>query len=221
MGNVFMGACPGMPRGRYDDEALRARALELRSKGLSYREIARELGCSVFKVYQIISPYESPRSRIKQVLELATRVEELDRKLRELESLASRLESTVKPPVFNIEADLELLCRVAAYRVNMGVCAYMDGEGYCNRWCFYNVRVSGLNARRYSEELEDEGNGKGEVWECYEPNVLTHWALCLVCPAYTPADDDGSRKILEDRIVECVNGKLVFRKIERATPNAT
>jgi len=70
-----------MPRRRYDDEALRARALELRAKGLSYREIARELGCSVFKVYQLISPYESPRSRIRQVHELATRVEELGGKI--------------------------------------------------------------------------------------------------------------------------------------------
>ena len=65
-----------MPRKKYDDEALRARALELRSKGLSYREIAHELGCSVFKVYQLISPYESTRSRVGQVHELATRVEE-------------------------------------------------------------------------------------------------------------------------------------------------
>jgi hypothetical protein len=151
---------PGVPRRRYDDEALRARALELRSKGLSYREIARELGRSVFKVYQLISPYESPRSRIKQVYELVTRVEELDRRLRDLESLASRLEATVKPSAFNIEADLELICRIAAYRVNMGVCAYMDSEGYCNRWCFYNLRVSGLKARRYVDELEDEGNGR-------------------------------------------------------------
>jgi len=203
---------PEVPRRRYNDEALRARVLELRSKGLSYREIARELGCSVFKVYQLISPYESPRSRIRQVQELATRVEELSSKLRELEVLASRLEATVKPSVFS-EADLELVCRVAAYRVNMGLCAYMDSEGYCNRWCFYNVRVSGLNARRYSEEFG------GEVWECYEPNVLTHWMLCLVCPAYTPADDDRRREILGDRYVECVNGKLVFRRIERATPN--
>jgi predicted transcriptional regulator len=202
-----------VPRKRYDDEALRARALELRSKGLSYREIARELGCSVFKVYQLIAPYESPRSRIRQVHELATKVEELDRKLRDLESLASRLEVAVKPPVFNIEADLELICRVAAYRVNMGLCAYMDSEGYCSRWCFYDLRASGLNARRYSEEFG------GEVWECYEPNVLTHWMLCLVCPAYTPADDDRRREILGDRYVECVNGKLVFRRIERATPN--
>jgi transposase len=205
---------PGVPRKRYDDEALRARALELRSKGLSYREIARELGCSVFKVYQLIAPYESPRSRIRQVHELSTRVEELSRKLREIESLASRLEVAVKPPVFNVEADLRLLCEIAAYKFNMGVCANMDSEGYCNRWCFYDMRVvSGLNARRYSEEYE------GEVSECYEPNVMTHWALCLVCPAYTPADDSRRREILGDRIVECVEGKLVFRKIERSTPS--
>jgi transposase-like protein len=208
-----------VPKRRYNDETLRQKALELRSRGLSYREIARELGCSVFKVHQLISPHESPRSRIKQVVELATRVEELDRKLRDLEGLASRLEAVVKPPAFNIEPDLELVCSIAAYRVNMGVCAYMDSEGYCNRWCFHNLRVGGLNARRHVEEIEDEGNGEGDVWECYEPNVLTHWALCLVCPSYTPADDDRRREILRDRYVECVNGKLVFRKIERATPN--
>jgi DNA-binding CsgD family transcriptional regulator len=56
----------GVPRKRYDDEALRARALELRAKGLSYREIARELGCGVFKVYQLVSPYESLRSRVRR-----------------------------------------------------------------------------------------------------------------------------------------------------------
>ncbi len=38
-----------MPKRRYDDEALRQRALELRARGLSYREIAGELGCSVFQ----------------------------------------------------------------------------------------------------------------------------------------------------------------------------
>jgi hypothetical protein len=48
---------------------------------LNYREIASELGCSVFKVHQLISPYESPRSRIRQVHELAARVEELGGKI--------------------------------------------------------------------------------------------------------------------------------------------
>ncbi len=50
-----------------------------------------------FKVHQLMSPYESPRSRIRRVRELAARVEELSSKLGDLEVLASRLESTVKP----------------------------------------------------------------------------------------------------------------------------
>jgi orotate phosphoribosyltransferase-like protein len=89
-----------MPKKRYDDEALRARALELRSKGLSYREIARELGCSVFKVYQLISPYESPRSWIRQVLELARMVDELGRRVDELNAELGELKrrlSQLKP----------------------------------------------------------------------------------------------------------------------------
>jgi orotate phosphoribosyltransferase-like protein len=39
-----------MPKKKYDDEALRARALELRVKGLSYREIAGSLAV-VFSKY--------------------------------------------------------------------------------------------------------------------------------------------------------------------------
>jgi orotate phosphoribosyltransferase-like protein len=57
-----------MPKRKYDDEVLRARALELRAKGLSYREIAGSLVVVFFKVHQLISPYESPRSKIKQWL---------------------------------------------------------------------------------------------------------------------------------------------------------
>ena len=48
-------------------------------------------------MHQLISHYESPRSRVRQVQEPATRVEELGRKLRDLEVLASRLEVAVKP----------------------------------------------------------------------------------------------------------------------------
>jgi predicted transcriptional regulator len=180
-----------MPRKRYD-EALRARALELRSKGLSYREIARELGCSVFKVHQLISPYESPRSRIKQIHELATRVEELSSKLRELEVLASRLESTVKPPVFNIGVDLQLLCRnVMEARMTYRPCIHMDSDGYCTRH-FVTERVEGLDCKK------GVVRGVVDVEVCY-PNVLAHWLFCMLCPYYTPAEGEEAERILGDR----------------------
>jgi len=200
-----------MPRRKYDDEALRARALELRSRGLSYREIARELGCSVFKVYQLIAPYESPRSRIRQVVELATRVEELSRKLRDLEVLASRLGSTVKPPAFNIEPALQLLCRnVMEARMEYRPCKYMDSDGYCTRQ-FVTERVEGLDCRRGIVR------GVVDVEVCY-PNVLTHWLFCLLCPHYTPAEGEEAERILGDRWVECINGRLVLRGPEESNP---
>jgi predicted transcriptional regulator len=41
----------GVPRRKYGGDVLGQKALELRARGLSYREIARELGCSVFEVH--------------------------------------------------------------------------------------------------------------------------------------------------------------------------
>lgn len=73
-----------MPRKIYDDEKLRQKATELRPKGMSYRQVAKELGCSVYKVCEILSPYESPQSRLKQVAELTNRVDELLAKVDEL-----------------------------------------------------------------------------------------------------------------------------------------
>ena len=203
-----------MPKKRYDDEALRARALELRAKGLSYREIAGELGCSVFKVHQLISPYESPRSRIRQVHELATRVEELGRRLRELEVLASRLEATVKPPVFNIGPDLELLCRnVIEARMTYGPCIHMDSDGYCTRlFVFASERVEGLDCKKGFIRGAEE-----DIEVCY-PSVLTHWLFCLLCPYYTPAEGEEAERILGDRWAECINGRLVLRGPEESNP---
>jgi transcriptional regulator with XRE-family HTH domain len=201
----------GVPRRRYDDEALRARALELRAKGLSYREIARELGCSVFKVYQLISPYESPKSRIRQVVELAGRVEELSRRLRDLEGLASRLEAAVKPPVFNIGPDLELLCRnVMEARMTYRPCIHMDPDGYCTRH-FVIGRVEGLDCRK------GVVRGVRDVEVCY-PSVLTHWFFCLLCPDYMPAEGEEAERILGDRWVECVDGRLVLVGPEESNP---
>jgi predicted transcriptional regulator len=203
-----------VPRKRYDDEALRARALELRSKGLSYREIARELGCSVFKVHQLISSYESPRSRIRQVHELATRVEELSRRLRDLEVLASRLEVAVKPPVFNIGPDLELLCRdVMEARMTYRPCIHMDSDGYCRRhFVFASERVEGLDCRKGFIR-----GAEGDIEVCY-PSVLTHWFFCLLCPYYTPAEGEEAERILGGRWAECINGRLVLRGPEESNP---
>jgi transposase-like protein len=196
----------GVPRRRYDDEALRQKALELRSKGLSYREIARELGCSVFKVHQLIAPYESPKSRVKQVVELAGRIGELSRRLRELEVLASRLEATVKPPAFNIGPDLELLCRnVMEARMTYRPCRHMDPEGYCTRhFVFASERVEGLDCKKGFIRGAEE-----DIEVCY-PSVLTHWFFCMLCPYYTPAEGEEAERILGDRWVECINGRLVL-----------
>jgi predicted transcriptional regulator len=183
---------PGVPRKKYDDDALRQRALELRARGLSYREIARELGCSVFKVHQLISPYESPRSRIRQVQELAARVDELSRKIRDLEGLASRLEATVKPPVFNIEADLRLLCHAMEARMTYRPCRYMDSDGYCTRR-FVVERVEGIDCRK------GVVRGVRDVEVCY-PSVLTHWFYCMLCPDYTPAEGEEAERILGEQV---------------------
>jgi orotate phosphoribosyltransferase-like protein len=47
-----------MSRARVVDESIRAKAIELRSKGLSYREIARELGISVATAFRLVKSVE-------------------------------------------------------------------------------------------------------------------------------------------------------------------
>jgi orotate phosphoribosyltransferase-like protein len=44
-----------MPKKKYNDEELKQKALELRKQGLSYREIAKKLNCSIFKVHEVLS----------------------------------------------------------------------------------------------------------------------------------------------------------------------
>jgi len=188
-----------MPKKRYDDEALRARALELRSKGLSYREIARELGCSVFKVYQLISPYESPRSRIRQVLELARMVDELGRRVDELNAKLGELErrlSQLKPledlsrvvqdlrgdvdslstRILELEYDMDLI-RESVSRRHRGSseCVYVDRDGYCTMW-YWMGKVEGWDMR--------EGVSRGR--KIYYLNVRKHPLICTSCPTYKP-----------------------------------
>ena len=88
-----------MPKKVYDDDKLRERALELRRRGYSFRQIAKELGCSVYKAYDLISQYEKPSHRLKQAIELADKVEKisseveiLTKKLKKLTLKTSKIE---------------------------------------------------------------------------------------------------------------------------------
>ncbi|MCC6005737.1 MAG: helix-turn-helix domain-containing protein [Thermofilum sp.] len=179
-----------MGRKRYDDDALRAKALELRREGLSYREIARRLGCSVYKVWELISPHENIRSRIKQVAELAQKLDELSRRVGEIEEkisrvrgleglaeLASRIER-LERVVSMMEDDLVIMQFSALYKVLENPCRWINGEGYCTLRCLEEWEIRGTNwvVRR---EVVD-----GEV--VYRLNVKEHPWLCLECPFYEP-----------------------------------
>ncbi len=188
-----------MPKRRYDDEVLGARALKLRSRGLSYREIARELGCSVFKVYQLIAPYESPRSRIRQVLELARMVDELGRrvgelsaKLGELEHRLSQLKSledmskavydlrgyvdSLSTRILELEDAMDLIRESVSRRLRgRSECIHIDRNGYCTMWRWMG-KVEGWDMR--------EGVSGGR--KVYHLNVRKHPLVCTSCPTYKP-----------------------------------
>jgi transcriptional regulator with XRE-family HTH domain len=89
MNRLFLGV--NMGKKRYNDGVLGSRVLELRREGLSYREIARRLGCGVYKVWELLSPLENPRSRTRQMAELAQRVDELSKRISEVEEKMSRV----------------------------------------------------------------------------------------------------------------------------------
>jgi len=178
-----------MPRKRYDDEMLRERALELRGRGLTYREIAKELGCSVYKIHELLSPIESPKSRIKQVVELSKRVEELRKEVEELgmkiEGLR-KLINDVKPlqelseEVRRLGLEVGMIC-VGAGRRAVGWCAcrWITDDGYCGRWAYPDV-VEGYDMIEFG--ITESGQ------KFYLLNVRKHPQICTGCPNYEPKD---------------------------------
>jgi transcriptional regulator with XRE-family HTH domain len=71
------------------------KALELRRQGYSYREIAEKLGYSKSYIASLLSPYENPRSRAKQMIELADQVENLNKTVNELNKRLNELKSSL------------------------------------------------------------------------------------------------------------------------------
>jgi len=193
-----------MPKKVYDDARLKAEALKLRRQGYSYREVARKLGCSVYKVYELISDHESPRSRLKQTAELATKLEDLSSKvevlssriaglessisnLKTLEDLANEL-SMVRKEVENLKNSLSRRLNEIAnsmdfirqsaerrLRDDYNGCKWLSKDGYCTCWAWYN-KVKGWNMKTDIVE--------GRV--VYRLNVKKHPLICTACPSYQP-----------------------------------
>jgi len=177
-----------MGKKRYNDGVLRAKALELRREGLSYREIARRLGCSTYKVWELLSPHENVQSRIKQVTELAQKLDELSRRVSEVEEKVSRVKGLedlaevvsriecLERVVDRIDRDFGIASLSALYKVFDNPCRWIKGE-YCT-------------LRRLEKEEVDEGwvvkedVVGGRV--VYRLNVVEHPWLCLGCPFYEP-----------------------------------
>lgn len=84
-----------MTRKRYDDEKLKANMVALRKQGFSYRQIAQKLGCSTFKVYELLSPLEKPDARLRQAAQLAEQLGELEAKAKALEGRFANLDKRV------------------------------------------------------------------------------------------------------------------------------
>jgi len=189
-----------MPRKIYDDEKLRPEALKLRREGLSYREIAKRLGCSVYKVHELISEHESPSSRLRQVAELADKLDALASRLSELEAQISRPQSFLSnvemleglaDDVSRLRKEVEILNRKLEVLVdNIGWiqgsvamrlrddqygCKWLDGDGYCTCWS-WDEKIEGWNMRPYIVE--------GRT--VYVLNVKKHPLICTACPSYGP-----------------------------------
>jgi len=81
-----------MPKKIWNEKELLPKILELRKKGMSYREIAKQIGCSTFTVSRILTPYENSQSRLKQAVELAEKVDEISKKVEALKLDAELME---------------------------------------------------------------------------------------------------------------------------------
>ncbi len=135
-------------------EELRRRALELRRLGYSYPEIACELDCSLYKVWEVLSPAESPQSRLGQTAEPASRVEELSERVEEMLGTAYRIKpleelsrevSWLEEELLGIKEEFEifdenlynalvglwLIARVGG--LGRDRCEY-NVDGYCYHW---------------------------------------------------------------------------------------
>jgi predicted nuclease with TOPRIM domain len=203
-----------MPKRKWDEEELRGRVLELRRKGKSYREIAGEIGCSVFTVSKILSPIENPQSRLRQVAELAMRVEELSKSIDELtkklKGCRSRLEelkpveelrswlsriderlSKVEGSIKELRAEVkEVASRVDSLDDKMGwieksVALRLGDDLFGCKYIDEDGYCTRWHWRKRVEGLDMRRDLVGDR-VVYRLNVKRHPLICTACPAHEP-----------------------------------
>jgi transposase-like protein len=190
-----------MPRKKYNDEELKQKAIDLRTKGYSYRAIAKTLGCSVYKIHDVIAPYENLNSRLRQAAELARKVEAMSDKVSRLESVIGLMKpldelnkdvlmvkqelGRISKEIASIKNDMRLIKEGVDLRfLEENQCVNMDSAGYCKLWQWYHT-VEGWDMMQEKDE-----NGKVH----YHLNVMKHRLHCVACPAYEPVSKKEGNK---------------------------
>ncbi|MEM0053267.1 MAG: hypothetical protein QXL89_03710 [Nitrososphaeria archaeon] len=174
-----------MPK-KYDDRVLRPKALELRTQGLSYAAIARELGCSPGKVYDLLAPYESSRNRLKQLSELDLKIRELEKKASDFKLFLEQLKNEASQVYEEMDRDTlsKILGHVKLILFNgfrrARSCKWVGEEGYCMKWPFKDRPTEVFDAKEVYER------GEEGVERVFFHNVIDAPGLCLSCPHYKP-----------------------------------
>jgi len=185
---------------KYEDEELKARALELRKKGMSYKEIAKELGCSPFKLFRLLSECKNFILE-DQLIEVLDKIEELRNKVLTLENSVLN----IKPEAINeelpkIRGELESLKNwlggalemletvvrdIDLLRLSAGSklegrhrCKWLDSDGYCTYW-YWDCQVEEWDMR--------SDNREGKI--IYRLNVKKHPLMCASCPTYRSLEE--------------------------------
>jgi predicted transcriptional regulator len=145
------------------DESIRAKVVELRSKGHSYREIAKELGISVATVFRLVKGVGRTPKPVS-AMSIDSEATDLGKILRGV-ALLTLLEIHNTKRVDEIEELIRWIQTSASLRlVGDFRCVWIDANGYCTAWLF-----------------RDKSSNVG-----VRVNVIDNPFLCMVCPLYTP-----------------------------------
>jgi transcriptional regulator with XRE-family HTH domain len=129
-----------MPRAKVVDEGVRAKAIELRLKGYSYREIARELGISVSTVFRLVKGRGADKTpKPVQAMLIDSGDTDFRRVLRGV-ALLTLLEIYNTKRIDEVEELLKWLWTSASLRLAGDFrCARIDSSGFCT---IYQVNVT-------------------------------------------------------------------------------